>query len=62
MTNTRHPTCENCLHYAEKEVMDLDLSRLTLGYCAAIGSHPYRTPDYPVCKRYRARAHDNDPR
>lgn len=46
-------TCETCKHLREvKDLRDRDGSQLTLHYCHAISSFPYRTPDYPACKKW----------
>lgn len=48
-------TCETCKHLREvKDFRDRDGSPLTLHYCHAISSFPYRTPDYPACKKWSA--------
>ena len=48
-------TCETCKHLREvKDLRDRDGSPLTLHYCHAISSFPYRTPDYPACKKWSA--------
>ena len=48
-------TCETCKHLREvKDLKDRDGSALVLHYCHAISSFPYRTPDYPACKRWSA--------
>lgn len=48
-------TCNRCKHYAELEMVDEhSCTLITLGYCKAIASKPYRTPDYPACKRFAA--------
>ena len=48
-------TCETCKHLREvKDLRDQDGSLLTLHYCHAISSFPYRTPDYPACKKWSA--------
>ena len=48
-------TCETCKHLREvKDLQDRDGSPLTLHYCHAISSFPYRTPDYPACKKWSA--------
>lgn len=48
-------TCETCKHLREvKDLRDRDGSPLTLHYCHAISSLPYRTPDYPACKKWSA--------
>ena len=48
-------TCETCKHLREvKDLRDRDGSLLTLHYCHAISSFPYRTPDYPACKKWSA--------
>ena len=48
-------TCETCKHLREvKDLRDRDGSPLTLHYCHAISSFPYRTPDYPACKKWCA--------
>lgn len=47
-------TCETCKHLREvKDLKDRDGMTLTMHYCHAISSFPYRTPDYPACKKYR---------
>ena len=44
-------TCETCKHLREvKDLRDRDGSALTLHYCHAISSFPYRTLDYPACQ------------
>ena len=48
-------TCDTCRHLREvKDLQDRDGSPLTLHYCHAISSSPYRTPDYPACKKWSA--------
>ena len=48
-------TCDTCKHLREvKDLRDRDGSLLTLHYCHAISSFPYRTPDYPACKKWSA--------
>ena len=48
-------TCETCKNLREvKDLRDRDGSLLTLYYCHAISSFPYRTPDYPACKKWSA--------
>lgn len=48
-------TCETCKHFRKvKDLRDRDGSPLTLHYCHAISSLPYRTPDYPACKKWSA--------
>ena len=48
-------TCDTCRHLREvKDLRDRDGSPLTLHYCHAISSFPYRTPDYPACKKWSA--------
>lgn len=47
-------TCETCKHLREvKDLKDRDGMTLIMHYCHAISSFPYRTPDYPACKKYR---------
>ena len=47
--------CETCKHLREvKDLRDRDGSPLTLHYCHAISSFPYRNPDYPACKKWSA--------
>lgn len=51
----RAMTCETCKHFRKvKDLRDRDGSPLTLHYCHAISSFPYRTPDYPACKKWSA--------
>lgn len=51
----RAMTCETCKHLREvKNLRERDGSLLTLHYCHAISSFPYRTPDYPACKKWSA--------
>ena len=46
-------TCETSKHLREvKDLRERDGSPLTLHYCHAISSFPYRTPDYPACKKW----------
>ena len=48
-------TFEIFKHFREvKDLRDRDGSPLTLHYCHAISSFPYRTPDYPACKKWSA--------
>lgn len=47
-------TCEYCKHYREAQMRDRDGQEITLGYCHAIRTFPYRTPDYSGCKRWAA--------
>ena len=48
-------TCDTCKHLREvKDLRDRDGSPLILHYCHAISSFPYRTPDYPACKKWSA--------
>lgn len=48
-------TCETCKHLREvKDLRDRDGYPLTLHYCHAISSFPYRSPDYPACKKWSA--------
>ena len=47
--------CETCKYLREvKDLRDRDGFPLTLHYCHAISSFPYRTPDYPACKKWSA--------
>lgn len=43
--------CNNCRHFRQTEMRDRDGSIITVGYCHAIATFPYRTPDC-TCKRY----------
>lgn len=48
-------TCDTCKHLREvKDLRDRDGSPLTLHYCHAISSFPYRSPDSPACKKWSA--------
>ena len=48
-------TCETCKNLREvKDLRERDGSPLTLHYCHAISSFPYRNPDYPACKKWSA--------
>ena len=48
-------TCETCKNLREvKDLRERDGSPLTLHYCHAISSFPYRTMDYPACKKWSA--------
>ena len=54
-TSGQAMTCESCNHLRDvKYLRDRDGSPLTLHYCHAISSFPYRTPDYPACKKWSA--------
>jgi len=43
--------CKNCRHFRQTQVQDRDGTMLTLGYCHAIRTYPYRVEDM-TCKRF----------
>lgn len=43
--------CKNCRHYRTWQGRDRDGTVITLGYCHAIRTYPYRT-DGMTCKRF----------
>lgn len=43
--------CKNCRHYRTWQGQDRDGTVITLGYCHAISTYPYRT-DEMTCKRF----------
>ena len=45
-------TCETCKHFRQVAHRDRDGQEIMLGYCHAIRTLPYRTPDFQGCKRY----------
>ncbi len=43
--------CANCRHFRQWEGRDRDGTVITLGYCHAIHTYPYRKPE-STCKRF----------
>lgn len=47
-------TCDTCKHLRRTQWIDRDGGPLELCYCKAIRTMPYRTTDYPACRRWAA--------